>query len=241
MKLHIITGGSKGLGFALANFFEKQNDHVAVISRSPLKNTDQKKYYTYDFSKNLPKEDMIRKIFNDFNLENYDQITLINNAGIVEPINYIKNLNDQEILNNLMVNLYSPISLTTALFKFTKNFDRRVVIVNISSGVARHPKSCWAVYSAAKAGLESFSGALAKEYQDSNKTKIINFEPGIIDTNMQLTIRNIKKEHFDDLERFIDFKKSGQLASPELVATKLGTFILKKNLSVENFISINDL
>jgi benzil reductase ((S)-benzoin forming) len=239
MNLHIITGGSRGLGQALVKILNRQGDHVAEISRNGKLNSKTAQSFVCDFKTNKNKDELMEKIFSHFESQNYQMITLINNAGMVEPVGYLEQLNEQDIIDSLMVNLAAPMALTAAFIKHLQFFNGRKVLVNVSSGVARHPKETWGPYCAAKAALESLSAVVALENEEQNTT-VINYEPGIIDTEMQSVIRGIPKERFPDLERFVEFKNNGDLADPDFVADHLIKLIFKTGLPTKNFFSITD-
>ncbi len=241
MNLHIITGGSRGLGAALVKFFIDQGDHVVEVSRSGTNQIKGLRSYEFDLSGNASKADLMAKIFSDFPIHNYQSITLTNNAGMVDPIKHIDQLEERSVEQNVLVNLVAPISLTAAFLKLSSAFKGVRVISNISTGVAKNPKASWAVYSAAKAGLESFSEALAKEFSNNSKVKIINFEPGIIDTEMQALIRSTSPEDFSEVDKFLKFKNENQLLEPRVVAEALGSLTLNSNLPQFSRVSVYDL
>lgn len=238
MNLHIITGGSRGLGSALADFFISQGDHVVDISRT---GHSKAKSYSYDLASDVSGEEIIKKIFSDFPIKNYKKINLVNNAGMVGPVKPLDQLSEKEVLKNIMVNLHAPFVLTSAFLKLSKDFSGDKIITNISTGVAKNPKESWATYCATKSGLESLSESIAKEFINDTKIKVINFEPGIIDTEMQNEIRHVSKTDFAEVDKFVSFKKNGDLLPPEKVAKALAELILKPNLAKKNFISVYDL
>ena len=49
----------------------------------------------------------------------------------------------------------------------------------------------------------------------------LSVEPGVVDTDMQVTIRATDESSFSDVARFKEYKNSNQLYSPGLVAEKL--------------------
>lgn len=236
MNLHIITGGSRGLGFALADFLVKQGDHVVDISRS-----SKNKSYAFDLSTKVSGTEIIKKIFTEFPLNNYQKICLVNNAGMVAPVKLLNQVPENEVYKSIMVNLHAPFVLTSAFLNLSKDFSGDRIIANVSTGVAKNPKESWSVYCATKSGLESLSESVAKEFMSDSKVKVINFEPGIIDTEMQNEIRQVSKNDFSEVEKFISFKKDGQLLAPSKVAEALAQLILKPNLAKRNFVSVYDL
>ena len=63
-------------------------------------------------------------------------------------------------------------------------------ILNISSGAGRNPYEGWGAYCTTKAGLDHFSRVVAMEQANEQyPVEIVSIAPGIIDTDMQATIR----------------------------------------------------
>ena len=66
--------------------------------------------------------------------------------------------------------------------------DGRGTIVNISSGAAHRAMEGWSAYCASKAGLAMLTKSLALEYGPLG-IRVFGFAPGIVDTDMQASIR----------------------------------------------------
>jgi benzil reductase ((S)-benzoin forming) len=241
MNLHIVTGGSRGLGRSLVDFLAENGDDVADISRSGTFCDAKRRSFNCDLASPESKEPVFQDIFRTFPVERYNRITLINNAGMVDPIKHVADLDAASVARNIAVNLVAPIVLTSAFLKLSSDFDRLRVVANVSSGVATRPKGSWATYSAAKAGLECFSTALARDFASDDRVKTVIFEPGIVDTDMQALIRDTDPADFDEVAQFLNFKKDGQLLSAETVAAALGAFVLRDDLASLTKISIRDL
>ncbi|MBW7974686.1 SDR family NAD(P)-dependent oxidoreductase [Bradyrhizobium sp. BR 10289] len=241
MNLHIVTGGSRGLGRSLVNFLAESGDDVADISRSGTFCDAKLRSFNCDLSSAESKEPVFQDIFRTFPVKRYDRITLINNAGIVDPIKHVVDLDAASVARNIAINLVAPIALTSAFLKRSSDFDGLRIVANISSGAASRPKGSWATYSAAKAGLECFSTALARDFANDDRVKSVIFEPGIVDTDMQARIRDTDPANFDEVAQFLTFKKSGQLLSAETVAAALGAFVLRDDLASLTKVSIRDL
>ena len=241
MNLHIVTGGSRGLGRSLVNFLAERGDDIAEISRSGTSSHAKIRSFNCDLASAESKERVLETIFQTFPVKQYDRITLINNAGIVDPIKHVADLDEATVAKNIAVNLVAPIVLTSAFLKLSSGFDQLRVVANVSSGAATRPKGSWATYSSAKAGLECFSTALARDFANDSRVKTIIFEPGIVDTEMQALIRDTDPADFDEVAHFLAFKKDGQLLSAETVAAALGAFVLRDDLASLTKISIRDL
>ncbi len=239
-SLYFITGASRGLGEALAKLALANGDSVVGMSRS-IPSMKHAKYTHIPLD--LGNAEAVRdagRFFVERSHEQFSKIHLVNNAGMIEPVGDVGTLNPQSLARNYEVNLIAPVILTELFLKaFTPNTAIKVV-TNVTSGVARQPKATWAAYSSAKAGLNAFSLALADEHADDPKIKVVCYEPGIIDTEMQAEIRLIPRERFPDLDRFVDFKKSGALASPEKVAEVLMRILQSPNVGKEVYRSVTE-
>ena len=73
-----------------------------------------------------------------------------------------------------------------------------------------------------------------------NGLKVVTFRPGVIDTDMQVEIRNSKQEEFKDLERFKGLKNNDQLLSAEVVARALAKLISSADFGKEPHTTVQD-
>src|SRR5690606_11750687 len=149
-------------------------------------------------------------------------VTLINNAGIIEPIGRVENNGAEKIAKNIAVNLTAPMILTSEFINTFResNIDKKVI--NISSGAGRKPYSGWSSYCSSKAGLDHFTRVIDVEQRDKPYgVKAISLAPGIIDTDMQTKIRQSDKSDFERVETFIQYKEKGELSSPDQTAAKI--------------------
>jgi len=98
-------------------------------------------------------------------------------------------------------------------------------VMHVSSGAARIPFQGWSVYGATKAAVDQH--ALGVVEDNVANVRICSLAPGIVDTNMQASIRGTKAEDFSKVERFKEFKANGELASPTDTATKMIAYMLE--------------
>jgi NAD(P)-dependent dehydrogenase (short-subunit alcohol dehydrogenase family) len=137
---------------------------------------------------------------------------VINNAGIVEPIAFIAEADPVAWERNLAVNLLAPVLMVQAALPYLRLSGGRVI--NVSSGAAVNAVRGWGAYCAAKAALNHFTRVLAKEEPTITALAV---RPGIIDTEMQATIRREGENGMpvDEHERFVRYHEEGQLLPPE--------------------------
>lgn len=245
MNYYYITGTSRGIGKAFAEHLLKTaNNYVFGISRQQ---TIEHPNYTH-FSLDLTDS----KSVSDFRFELHakaKKIYLINNAGALGFIKPMGKIEADTIIKNYTLNLIAPSILTNEFIKCYDTVDAEKVIVNISSGAGRNPVDGWAVYCASKSGLDMMSRVVDLEQkvrsthaQDSIHAgfKIFSIAPGVVDTAMQMEIRNASKEDFSRLEDFISFKTNNQLSDAKSVSEKYVKILNNLNNIKEVLSSIKD-
>src|SRR5699024_12833001 len=101
--------------------------------------------------------------------------------------------------------------------------------VTITSGAAERPIYGWSAYGSSKASMNMYTKTVALE-QASLQTgnKIIAFSPGIMDTEMQQTIRMSDPTAFQDVDTFRHYKKNDQLQDPQIVGEILVNILLNE-------------
>ena len=250
MRYAIVTGASRGLGEGISKSL--LNEQINVISVSRTENEDlkelalQKDSYYKHYSCNLSLEQEVQEVFmiiaHDIFLKNPKEIFLFNNAGIIEPIHTVGNLDQTPIISNIQVNLIAPILITNLFLKKAQASTTTVHAVNITSGAASRSIEGWSVYCSAKAGLNMFTQTSALEQAAmGTNNKIIAFSPGVMDTKMQETIRSSSSEAFKELEKFKEFKESNTLLSADVVAEALVSLVLGGNIENGRIYHVNEL
>ncbi|MGE6376232.1 (S)-benzoin forming benzil reductase [Peribacillus muralis] len=248
MKTFIITGASKGLGAAIAKQCLWTGDRCVLISRTidtafevlASRSGSKLSFISTDLKETEKLSSLVKEILTE--VDEKSDLYFINNAGIIDPIKPIGNLGQECLESSMKVNFMAPIVLTDEFIKQTSDSDRKKVVVNISSGAAKNPYHGWAAYCSTKAGLEMFTRVAGLE-QDKAPFPVclISFSPGVMDTEMQGTIRSADEHDFVDRDKFQDYKEKGMLRSPELVAETLLQLIEGEDLENGKFYDIKDL
>lgn len=224
MNVYVITGASKGIGFELAKQLSEAGHFVIGVARTESE-LESVKFIQADLSKTEKLESLMHEVLAEVP-QNAITFTLINNAGMVEPIGSIGSVNSEEMSKAIAVNLTAPMIISNEFISKLKDFECSKRIVNVSSGAGRNAYEGWGTYCATKAGLDHFSRVVAIEQVNAeNPVEIVSIAPGIIDTGMQDTIRSSNEEAFPLLNKFIDYKEQGLLSSAEQTAEKLISFM----------------
>jgi NAD(P)-dependent dehydrogenase (short-subunit alcohol dehydrogenase family) len=165
-KVVVVTGGSKGLGRAMALGFAEAGADVAVASRKRdacEKVADEVRAMgrqALAAECHVGEWDQCADLV-DATVAEFGRIdVLVNNAGIapVPPslLEVTANLFDKTIA----VNLKGPLRLTALA---AEHMSSGGAVINISSKASLHPTSSTVVYAAAKAGLNALTKAAANE------------------------------------------------------------------------------
>lgn len=224
MNNYIITGASKGIGFELAKQLSGEGHFVIGIARTKSE-LDGVKFIGADLTETEKLKALMVEIIAVSPREAVS-FTLINNAGMVDPIGLIGDINAEEITKAVALNLTAPMILSDTFIGALKSFTGVKRIINISSGAGRNAYEGWGTYCTTKAGLDHFSRVVAAEQGKAEyPVDVVSIAPGIIDTDMQKTIRGSKEDAFPLLDRFIEYKEKGLLSSAEQTARQLITFM----------------
>lgn len=239
MEVFFITGASRGIGLALAKELLHENHILVCTARSKneeLIGLAEEKgvhlaFLKYDLAQTGGLEKLIDTMVSY--IPNYpESVTLINNAGVIDPIGNTEDNSAGEIERSIAINLIAPMILTSAFIHRLKDAHVPKRVINISSGAGRHAYAGWSSYCAGKAGLDHYSRAVSLEQKrEPYGVKIISVAPGIIDTDMQRRIRLTDKEHFELVDQFKGYKEKGLLSSPEETAKSLVQLMKHRDFS----------
>ena len=215
MKRMIISGGSRGLGAALVSEYRQMGYEITELSRSGRSGDSVK----VDLAQPKAAQQVLDDEFGRIAADHCDHILLFNNAGDVMPVGQVADKAFDAVHGNVNVNFVGAIVLVRAFMLAFQSKDCPKTIVNISSGAALSAMEGWSLYCAAKAGIEHFIRAIALE-QTNNPFPVstVNISPGLIDTEMQASIRSVAQTDFPRVDDFVGFKTDGALRSPTLVA-----------------------
>ncbi len=219
MRAYIVTGVSRGIGLAIAETVVASKHQLLSLSSGPDKKETFWCNIQCDLSINAGIRSKMEQLFQTVAMDRFDELVLINNAGVLDPIGPLEAATDIHILNNLMVNQAAPAILISAFIGLTRYYQARRRIINISSGAARHPYAGWAMYCASKAALDMLTLCVAKEQERSDSpVSICSVSPGKVETAMQRKIRGCDPAIFPAQPDFVKANTQGDLSTPRQVA-----------------------
>lgn len=197
----LVTGGSAGIGLAMAKALVAAENTVIVCGRDQIRLRKAREVVPgihtiqCDVTRDDELADLHNRVLSDFPRLNI----LINNAAMMHICDFVESAGGSEkIEEEVRTNLLAPMKLTN-LFLPVLQQQATAAIVIVSSGLAYVPVANVAVYCATKAALHSFTRSLRYRLR---KTTIKVFEvlPPLVDTDLARTL-HMPKIHADQVAK----------------------------------------
>lgn len=216
-KVVVITGASKGIGAGLAQIYSEKNIALGLCARSnPVEVNGKSVSKTFDVVDQQAMQDFAQSV-----IEAFGKIDLwINNAGILAPIGPVRDLDTGEFSRALEVNVIGTFNGTKVFVKHLRQRQGEGVLINISSGAANSGYDSWSSYSASKAGINRITESVALE-EFSSGLRAYAVAPGVVDTDMQSTLRSCSSEQFPMVSKFLDIKANNKFNTIDFIAEQL--------------------
>jgi uncharacterized oxidoreductase len=191
LKTVLITGGTAGIGRALAEAYLSRGDQVAVCGRSQAA-LDR-------FSRQFPKalaiqadvtSEKAREAMLEAVAQTFGQLDiLINNAGVFIERDFVGEADPtHDLENEIAINLTGPIQLTHDVLK---RWPAPEAIVFVTSGFALVSPKRAPTYGATKAGLHAFTESLRLQLA-ARGTHVLELLPPTVDTQMNANFKGKK-------------------------------------------------
>ena len=218
MRNVIVTGGSRGLGLAIASTLAENGYRVLAIARSETSqfqaaaaaaarsNKGTLHFQAFDLTDTGAIAGLVSALRKQFG----PIYGLVNNAGLGTP-GVLAILRDEQIERLAKLNTIAPIILTKYVVR-SMMVERAGRIVNVSSVVAATGYSGLSAYAATKASLIGFTRSLAREVGQLGIT-VNAIAPGFVDTEMTHDLTEGEREKIERrsaLRRLVDV---GDIAS----------------------------
>lgn len=226
-KVAVITGGTRGIGFATAKKFLENEAKVVLLGskqetvEKAIKELNQmnSNYDVIGFYPNLSSKEEMNELFKKVK-EIYGRIDiLINNAGISSKTK-IEDYTEEEYDNIVNLNIRSVFNCSKEIIPYLK--ETKGVILNTSSMVSIYGQPSGIMYPTTKFAVNGITKSLARELAPQG-IRVNAIAPGIINTDM---VAKLPKEMIEPLIKTIPF---GRIGEPEDIANAF--LFLSSNLS----------
>lgn len=220
-----ITGASSGLGAALAATVPFPA-RVVDISRSG--GTAGTEHLRADLADPASWSAVAEHFRDELGRFDGQRVALLHSAGVIEPVGFAGEVDDDAYHTNVLVNSAAPQALGHAFLSAlgASSFTGRADLVMLSSGAAKRPYPGWSAYSAGKAAIEAWVTATGEEQRArGNRCRVMAVAPGVVATPMQEAIREASERDFPNVKRFHELHETGQLRAPEDAAADVWTLI----------------
>jgi len=242
-KKALITGGTKGIGLAIAREFLELGAEVLVIARNTktiqgkLKNSANLFTYEGDLNNVDFRSVLVNRV-----AENWGKLdVLVNNVGTNLRKKFVE-YNESEIRQLFETNLFSMLQLTHACYPFLKKSGHASVI-NLASVAGFLDVQSGPPYGMTKAAIIQLTRHLAAEWSVDH-IRVNAISPWYIETPLTEAVLSQP----DRLEKILARTPMGRVGKPEEVASLAAylamdksSYITGQNISVDGGMSIKGL
>lgn len=189
MKTALITGGSRGIGRAIAHALAADH-HLLIGGRDA--------HAVADVVTQLPSAQAFVCELTDADavaaaVAGIDSLDVLVHSAGAGPLGSIAETPPELWRETLEVNLIAPANLTRLLLPALRVANGQVVFIN--SGAGFTARAGWGAYAASKFGLRALADSLRAE--EDGTVKVTSIHPGRTATDMQRSIREHEGATFD--------------------------------------------
>ena len=209
-KVAIVTGGSKGIGYSIAERFLKEGAKVIICSRNKSELSKAAAKLGCDFHQlDVSDSSGVKSMSEWFSNEHGKLDILVNNAGLIRPGRITKTTEEDWDLQ-INVNLKGPYLMSN---NFLPHMNTGGAILNISSTVGLRAMKGAAAYCASKGGVVNLTRAMALDL--AGKIRVNCICPAVVDTPMvdeRVQAGSVSREVLDNVQPI------GRMGKPEEIA-----------------------
>lgn len=207
-KVIVITGGSSGMGAAMAKDFVTRGAKVAVFDLNEEKGQklvndigESAAYYKVDVTSKAAIKDAVADVESTYG----PLTTLVNSAGVSKMVPFLES---SEELWDLTMDVNLKATFLTCRIAIERMLEHGGgEILNMSSLSGKKASSWQTIYCASKFGVQGLTQSIAKEFADKN-IRVNSICPGIVYTEMWEKLKHeyAKKRNIDP-EEVMDYFK----------------------------------
>lgn len=231
-KTVLITGGSKGIGFTLAQIFARKKYNIVICSRNSVEiKKAKRKLEAYginclaletDISNFYECKQLIEKAVQKFSRID----VLVNNAGVQGPIDKTWLTDSKKWEETVDINLLGTFYMCRVTIPYMLK-QKSGIIINVAGGGSVYPRPYFSAYAVSKTSILKLTETLALELSGKN-VFVFAIGPGLTWTDMAKMTYKGKKVYLkgDELKKYKNAMKTG--GTPVEKMENLVTFLLNK-------------
>ena len=226
----LLTGTTSGIGSAIAEVLLQEGWNVLGLSRRPASFENPRYCHVQIDLGDLEhlREIADHKLAPMMTNRHWQRIGLVNNAALSSDLRSVEETDPRILLQHFAVNTVAPIFLMGFLVRLTPP-SVPLRMVNVSTGAAHLPIPGFVDYGVSKTALRFAGMTLAEELSADQRpggalsnVAILSYEPGVVDTPMQDTLRS-RVGPWN--QPFVDFHARGMLQPPDAPAQEIVSFL----------------
>ena len=221
-KIAIVTGGSRGIGFAIAKTLSENGATVVITSKDSekIKKAESKISNAFGITCNIKKKMEVQNVVNQ-TIEKFGKLDiLVNNAGIFPKIKQLHEIDEDEWNEVLDVNLTGQFRFTKEAIPYLQKTSGCIINISSDAGLKAYEGFNVDAYSASKAALIVLTKCWALEYA-KDKIRINCICPGVVDTDMTKPFLKNQK----DIEFMNNEHPLGRIGKPEEIGKAVLYFV----------------
>ncbi len=220
-KVALVTGGSRGIGFAAAKILSENGAKVVITGKDKnrLEKSTSRISESIGIVANIKNTKDVKNAISK-TIEKFGKLDiLVNNAGIFPKIKQLHEIDEDEWNEVLDVNLTGQFRVTKEAIPHLQKTGGSIINISSDAGLKAYQGFNADAYSASKAALIILTKCWALEYA-KNKIRVNCICPGVVDTDMTKPfLKTQKDKEFMDNEHPI-----GRIGQPEEVAKAIMYF-----------------
>ena len=210
-KVALITGGSRGIGRAIAELFMKEGEEVVITSKNQkqLQQTSKEIGNPFFVAGDVRNENDVKNVI-DKTIKKFGRIDiLVNNVGVLPKMKPLDKITEKEWNESIDVNLSGHFRFTKYVIPQMKKNGGSIINISSDAGLKAFENFYADAYTAAKAGIMILTKSWALEYAKNN-IRVNCVCAAVVDTDMT---RNF----------WLDTKEKRQITAAEHPLGRIGT------------------
>lgn len=234
-KIAVITGGSKGIGFAIAKELITAGVTVIICSRNgkelklAVKKLSNKKRKAFGIVADISKYSDCQRLI-DYAYSKYKRIDiLVNNAGTFGPIGLLETNDSKDWEKVMAINILGAVFCSKLVIPIMKKQGSGKIINLAGAGVgSTRALPRFSGYYASKAAVVAFTENLAVELKDDH-IQVNAISPGAVASELTLNLLHLNKSQVGEDMYQTSKQLKAEGGTPPKLAGKLVVFLASQD------------